>query len=203
MSAPCKPDDTRPIVEENQRIDHPRRWVPLGGRDEFLGEPRVHYSIVVQQDDIIGACGESATDSSIVPGGKPEVLPILMDGELWEPSADVLRSAIRRPVIRHKDATMFIDDGKEGLEARLGFLPSVPCQQDDIGKRDPRIHRFTCPASSPRREPPRRQSMETMRSTGTRRSSRRHSFRKAAVPAREGSPPKFPTTSISPKNRPT
>ena len=193
-----KPDDVRPIAKEDQRIDHSRRWISLRGRDEFLGKPRVHNGIVVQQNDIIGPRGESTPDSDIVPGGKSDVVAVFMEFELGEPPADVFLSPIRRPVIHHEDPNMFTGNGTKGLEAIFGILPSIPSQQEDVGKRGPRFHRFTCPASSPRRESPRRRSMETMCSTGTRRSSRRHSFRKAAVPAGEGNPPISPRTSPSP-----
>lgn len=107
----------------------------MGGRHEFFSKPRVHYGIVVQQNDIIGPRGECATDADIVPGGKSEVFAVLMDSDLGEPSADVLRSPIRRPVVDHNDANMFADNGKKGSEAIFGILPPVPCQQNDIGKR--------------------------------------------------------------------
>jgi hypothetical protein len=124
-------------VEVDQRIDHSRQRVSLCGCDEFRGKPSFHDRIVVQQDDIITARGESMTDADIVPGGESEVFAVLMDFESGEPSADVLRSPIRRPVIDDEDANMFTDNGKKGLEAFFGILPPVPCQQNDIGKRGP------------------------------------------------------------------
>ena len=130
-SPPRVPEPLRVAVVINLGCDHAAARRGAGARNHGFQEPRLNFSVVVQQEYHIRAVVERVPDAGVVPARKQSIL--------WEGqhlhggirTTHSLRGAVRRAIVHEEQEVLRIGDARQRGEAFERNSLLVPAQDDD------------------------------------------------------------------------